>query len=539
MTTGRSWLCGPTLGWTALIALALALATAAAQSKPILDCGDAKNQKCTECGSDGLACCHTACDTINNPPPKTPVGAIHATVSSPGAKLTFARVPKSDGSAQFKLKQTLASTLSSGSFSATGLLTGPDAALAGLLYPVAFLEMGGAALDTLRGDGYDFSFASGPPLKTCQDVFSAPTCAGLATQLARSVDTTLQYTSPAERAAFVSGLQAIGLSTCTTTTTAAPTTTTTSTTTVQTTTTTIPCRLIASGAAGVCGGTCPPGQACLMNAPNGSTCSCHPVMHGCSSTNCSGACSVQFERCQPTGPAQCSCCTLTGDLCSTASVCCSGQPCDTISGRCVAATTSTSTTIATSTSSLTSTTVITTTTTTTPGPTTTTTIPCQLVPSGAAGVCGGTRPSGQTCMMNAPNGSTCSCQPDMHACSSTNCSGNCSVQFQRCQPNGPTSCGCCTLTGDFCSTATVCCSGQPCDTVSGRCPAAPTTTTTPSPTTTTTPSPTTTTTSSTTSTTAPSCVAQGGACNVSSDCCNAPPAFCNTSSGPGFCDILQ
>src|ERR1051326_3854318 len=100
MTIGRFWLCALALGW-AILGVS---GTAPAQSKPVLDCGDAKNQKCAECGGDGLACCRTDCDTINNPPPKPPTGTLHATVSSPGAKLTFARVLKSDGSVQFKLK---------------------------------------------------------------------------------------------------------------------------------------------------------------------------------------------------------------------------------------------------------------------------------------------------------------------------------------------------------------------------------------------------------------------------------------------------
>jgi hypothetical protein len=59
-------------------------------------------------------------------------------------------VPKSDGSVQFKLKQSLASTLSSANFSTVGVLTGPHAAIAGLLYPVAFMQMGPGALETLE-----------------------------------------------------------------------------------------------------------------------------------------------------------------------------------------------------------------------------------------------------------------------------------------------------------------------------------------------------------------------------------------------------
>src|SRR5207244_3117038 len=103
------------------------------------------------------------------------------------------------------------------------------------------------------------------------------------------------------------------------------------------------------------------------------------------------------------------------------------------------------------------------------------------------------------------------------------------VQFERCErsPDG-TTCGCCTLPGDPCAAATVCCSGDLCDSGSGTCPF-PSTTTSP------------TSTSSTTSTTAPACVPPSGACTVDADCCNSPPYFCNTSGGPGtgFCDVLQ
>jgi hypothetical protein len=228
-------------------------------------------------------------------------------------------------------------------------LTGADAQVGALLYPVLFLGAGDRAPDLLHALGYDVTITGTSP--TCQSLFPGQYCTDLVLGLTTRIEAALDGGIQGEAAAFEAGVAALGLATCQTSTTTTTTTTTTSTVAPSTTTTvvsgtsttTMPCLFESSGAAGVCGGSCPPGFSCLLNAPNGTTCHCVPEQKGCGSMNCAGQCPVQFERCEPLPDAPgCGCCTPTGSPCSATSVCCSGEACDLATGLCPSPTTTTS-----------------------------------------------------------------------------------------------------------------------------------------------------------------------------------------------------
>ena len=214
------------------------------------------------------------------------------------------------------------------------VMSGADAPACSLLYPVLALGRGGAAaLSALQGQGLD-CVVTDAGSEDCQTQVSADTCTGLASQLAENIDAALAVDDAAERATFQSGSAALGIAVCATTTTTTATTTTvagssTTASTATTTTTTIPCGFVpgsGGSAAGMCGGSCPPGQTCLLNSPSGNKCQCdNPGVVCANNTSCGlGLCPVQYEHCQST-PSGCDCCTSDGNPCNAATVCCSGQ----------------------------------------------------------------------------------------------------------------------------------------------------------------------------------------------------------------------
>ncbi len=92
-------------------------------------------------------------------------------------------------------------------------LTGNDAAIASLLYPVVFLGDGNGALDALHGQGYDVEAVDlGSTL--CQDVLPAQTCTDLATQVAKTIGATLDVGDASELNPFLDGVSNLGFPTC-------------------------------------------------------------------------------------------------------------------------------------------------------------------------------------------------------------------------------------------------------------------------------------------------------------------------------------
>ena len=88
------------------------------------------------------------------------------------------------------------------------VLSGDDAGIASLLYPVVALGAGAGALDTLRAQGYDVSVTGDVP--SCQSQLLPETCSTLAMQLSKAIDGTLALGDVAERDAFRQAAQALG-----------------------------------------------------------------------------------------------------------------------------------------------------------------------------------------------------------------------------------------------------------------------------------------------------------------------------------------
>jgi hypothetical protein len=89
----------------------------------------------------------------------------------------------------------------------SAILSGPDAAVASLLYPVATLG-GVEALAALQARGYDFSIIG--TYEPCSEKLPAETCTALAAQLAQAMDAQLALGDEVERDAFRAGARALG-----------------------------------------------------------------------------------------------------------------------------------------------------------------------------------------------------------------------------------------------------------------------------------------------------------------------------------------
>lgn len=217
--------------------LALAVTASRVQAVPILDgkkgtinCGDAKWASiCLDCCTDDtcpceqnvcLACCldDDGCDVINEPPTTGFTGLelkVSAVVGS--VKLQFQRkdgIKAGQPTVGVRLKQTFLSGPRKPVITLRAQLTGPDASLGGLLFPIAFLASGPAALDTLRAQGLNVSLVGAPPAQTCQSVLPAEACTTLARRLSSSIDAALGAGDGVERPAFIAQAVTLGFPPC-------------------------------------------------------------------------------------------------------------------------------------------------------------------------------------------------------------------------------------------------------------------------------------------------------------------------------------
>lgn len=195
-----------------------------------INCGDPGNRSiCLDCCTDDdcpcqqnacLSCCldDDGCDIVNEPPTTGLTGLTIKLAAVVGAvKLQFQRKGVMKGglpTVDIKLKETFLSGPQRPVVTLRAQLTGPDASLGGLLFPIAFLDSGPGALDTLRARGLDVSLVGSPPVQTCQDVLPAPVCTTLARRLSASIDSALAVGDGVERAAFLAQAAALGFPPC-------------------------------------------------------------------------------------------------------------------------------------------------------------------------------------------------------------------------------------------------------------------------------------------------------------------------------------
>jgi hypothetical protein len=338
--------------------IALALATllsppgvrADTNNSGTVNCGDANTKSaciecCTEVVGCGLqiSCCPLVgtCTVVNKLTTTGPSLSVKDTAG--GLKLQFIRKIGLDG-ADVLLKVSFLKTTFPKGLVLKAHVGGGDAQVGALLYPILFLGNGDRAPDLLQAVGYDVTIEGIGP--TCQSLFPSQLCGNLVFGLTSRIQAALAGGLLDELAAFQAGVDTFGLAVCESTTTSTSTTTTapptTTTVTTGSSTTTIPCAFASSGTtgAGVCGGSCPAGMACLLGSPSGHTCSCVPDRQECGSLNCGGECPIQYERCEPLSDGTCGCCTRTGDPCTAGTECCSGEACD-LTGHCPPPTTTT------------------------------------------------------------------------------------------------------------------------------------------------------------------------------------------------------
>ena len=167
-----------------------------------------------------LACCldDDGCDIVYEPPTTGFTGLSLKVAAVVGAvKLQFQRKDGVKGgmpTVGIMLKQTFLSGPAKRVVTLRAQLTGPDASLGGLLFPIAFPDSGPGALETLRARGLNVSLVGSPPLRTCQDVLPAAVCSMLARRLSASIDSALATGDGVERAAFVAQAVDLGFPPC-------------------------------------------------------------------------------------------------------------------------------------------------------------------------------------------------------------------------------------------------------------------------------------------------------------------------------------
>jgi hypothetical protein len=158
------------------------------------------------------------CGIINKPDNKAAFANVEVVLSSGATLVKFERKFHQDGTKQFfdiRLQEVVHPQTFQKMASFNVKLTGDDAAVGSLLYPLAWLQMGNAALDALRSHGYDVSLIGDkPPSKTCQTQFTTEFCTALATQLSQGIDASIAIGAEGERDAFNQGIQMLGVGFC-------------------------------------------------------------------------------------------------------------------------------------------------------------------------------------------------------------------------------------------------------------------------------------------------------------------------------------
>jgi hypothetical protein len=200
-----------------MIGLTLLVAPLAARAE--VNCGDPNtNASCSECGSGGLRifCCPLKgpCTVVNKPSTNyDPLLVVGTTLG--GSNIHFGRTGSVDDGADVSLNATFLPQVFDTPVRLKAHLTGADAKIAGLLYPVAYLGDGSGALDALHAHGYDVA-ADVQKSETCQDVYNnqASVCAALAHGLANSIAGELEMAAPSEFDAFQKGVTALGFGSC-------------------------------------------------------------------------------------------------------------------------------------------------------------------------------------------------------------------------------------------------------------------------------------------------------------------------------------
>ena len=185
-----------------------------------VNCGDTSTSStCAECcsGQPGctigkISCCPLSGDcTVTNKPSGGGGLPLKITEVVGGLKLQFQRKLSSDG-ADVKLKVSFLRGVFRKGLSLSVHLTGDDAQISGLLFPVVFLGAGSGAIDSLHGAGYDVAVTG--TLPTCQSLVPDQLCAEAAGALVKTLYGALAVGNRVEAQQFVNGANGLGWGPC-------------------------------------------------------------------------------------------------------------------------------------------------------------------------------------------------------------------------------------------------------------------------------------------------------------------------------------
>jgi hypothetical protein len=138
-------------------------------------------------------------------------------VASRGSKFTFKRKKGGKPPAEY-IKVTMSEVVVTTTRSAVpekvkvgvkAILTGEEAQLASLVYPLMKLAKGAGAATDLQNSGWDFDVVD--TSRPCQDVLSSDECAALAHQLSKTIDASLATAPADERDGFRQGAALLGV----------------------------------------------------------------------------------------------------------------------------------------------------------------------------------------------------------------------------------------------------------------------------------------------------------------------------------------
>ena len=220
----RVWFSRPVLFVYVLVALSLPCTAHAVDDGPsfsgTVDCSDSStSSSCIECcsGQPGctfgkITCCPLTGDCTvtggggGKPPP------LKLAITAGGMKLQFERKLASDGDATIKLKVSFLKKVFVQKLSIKAQLSGSDARIGGLLFPIVFLGQGSSAEGSLQGAGYDVTVTGSLP--TCQSIFPDQLCSELATALSRAIYGALGVGIRTEVQEFLDGTNGFGFGPC-------------------------------------------------------------------------------------------------------------------------------------------------------------------------------------------------------------------------------------------------------------------------------------------------------------------------------------
>lgn len=185
-----------------------------------VDCGNQNTKdSCIECCTSitcagKISCCPLSGDcSVVNKPGKTDFPPLSLKVSVGGLKLQIQRKGDDASGADLKMKASFLKGVFQKPVQIKAHLSGADARIGALLYPIAFVGLGAGAEAALQSHGYDVA-VDATPYPTCQERFPAQACNDLATLLSKAIHGALLMSGRDDLDPFLTGVFLIGYPSC-------------------------------------------------------------------------------------------------------------------------------------------------------------------------------------------------------------------------------------------------------------------------------------------------------------------------------------